>query len=155
MRPSYVQRFIDAFEALTPADLGTLEACFAEDARFVDPFNDVRGRPAIRAVFAHMFANCEDPRFLVDECVGDASPFYIHWQFRFGLPPRRRRITGVSRIEFTSDGLVSEHHDYWDPASQLYEDLPAIGHLFRALRRRLAAPAAEPTQKPPARPAAA
>lgn len=139
MRPTHVQRYIDVFEHLTPSTLQPLEDCFAEDARFVDPFNDVQGRPAIRAVFEHMFANCEDPRFAVDECLVDNNLAYLRWQFSFGNPASRRRIEGVSRVQFLPDGRVIEHCDYWDPASQLYENLPLLGNLFRALRKRLAA----------------
>ena len=140
MRPTHVQRYIDAFENLTPSTLQSLEDCFAEDARFVDPFNDVKGRRAVRTVFEHMFASCENPRFAVDECLLDDRLAYLRWQFSFGTPASRHHVEGVSRVQFSSDGRVVEHRDYWDPASQLYEELPVLGKLFRALRHRLAAP---------------
>ena len=140
MRPTHVQRYIDAFESLTPLTLQSLEDCFTEDARFVDPFNDVKGRRAVRTVFEHMFASCENPRFVVDECLVDDELAYLRWQFGFGTPASRRLVEGVSRVQFSPDGRVVEHRDYWDPASQIYETLPLLGRLFRALRKRLAAP---------------
>ena len=140
MNRNHVQRYIDAFEHLSPATLQPLEDCFAEHARFVDPFNDLRGKSSIRRVFEHMFASCEDPRFGVEESLVDDTVVYLRWHFSFGKAASRRRVEGVSRVQFTSDGLVSEHCDYWDPASQLYEELPVLGKLFRALRHRLAAP---------------
>jgi steroid delta-isomerase len=140
MNASHVQRYIQAFEHLSPATLGHLEDCFAERARFVDPFNDVHDRPAIRGVFEHMFASCDDPRFSVDECLGDDQLVYLRWQFSFGKAPERRVVHGVSRVQFADNGLVTEHRDYWDPARQLYEKIPFLGRLFRALRNRLAAP---------------
>jgi ketosteroid isomerase-like protein len=140
MNRNHVQCYIDAFEHLTPSTLQALEDCFAERAHFVDPFNDVRGRSSIRRVFEHMFASCEDPRFEVEECLGDDSLVYLRWHFSFGKAASRRRIQGVSRVQFTSDGLVSEHLDYWDSASQLYEEIPVLGNLFRVLRHRLTAP---------------
>jgi len=139
MNAPHVQRYIQAFEHLSPATLGPLEDCFAEHARFVDPFNDVHGRSAIRGVFEHMFVSCKDPRFSVDECLGDDSLVYLRWQFSFGDASARRLVHGVSRVRFARDGLVAEHRDYWDPASQLYEKVPFLGPLFRALRNRLAA----------------
>ena len=62
-----VQRVIAAFEALAPGDLDRLGEFYAEDARFKDPFNDVQGLPAVRAVFEHMFVALEAPRFVVTE----------------------------------------------------------------------------------------
>lgn len=150
MNPTYVQRYIDAFEGLTPSKLQSLEACFAEGARFVDPFNDVRGKPAIRSVFEHMFVSCEDPRFSVDECLSNDRLAYLRWHFSFGCPSARRSVQGVSRVQFSPDGRVTEHRDYWDPASQLYENLPVLGRLFRALRKHLAAPqSGDPGSKQP------
>ena len=144
-----MQRYIECFEGLEPTTLQALADCFTEQARFVDPFNDVRGCAGIRQVFEHMFATCEDPRFGVDECIGDGQLVYLRWRFNFGSPGSRRTVLGVSRVQFAPDGRVTEHRDYWDPASQLYETLPILGRLFRALRHRLGAPqnsAPKPTQ---------
>jgi hypothetical protein len=33
---------------------------------------------------------------------------------------------------------VRRHRDYWDAAEELYEKLPVIGVLMRAMRSRLA-----------------
>lgn len=140
MNQNHVQRYIEAFEHLTPSTLQQLEDCYAKRARFVDPFNDVRGKSSIRRVFEHMFAHCENPRFGVEESLGDDTLVYLRWHFSFGKAASRRHVQGVSRVQFTSDGLVSEHYDYWDPASQVYEKLPVLGKLFRALRHRLMAP---------------
>ena len=139
MKPTHVQRYIDVFESLTPLTLQSLEDCFAEDARFVDPFNDVRGHAAIRAVFAHMFEQCEQPVFRVGESVSGDGVAYLRWTFAFGPAGRRRTIEGVSRVSLDAAGLVEEHIDYWDPASQLYESIPFLGGLLRRLRRKLSA----------------
>ncbi len=48
-------------------------------------------------------------------------------------------IEGVSRIEFSAEGLVTEHIDYWDPVEYIYQKLPVIGSLFRWLKLRLSA----------------
>ncbi len=139
MKAPHVQHYVDCFEQLTPATLGALTQCFAERARFVDPFNDVTGRAAIGAVFEHMFATCDEPRFRVSEQIGGDRQCYLRWNFDFGAGSKRRVIEGVSRVVFDDQGLVLEHVDYWDPARQLYETIPLLGPLLRALRRRLSA----------------
>jgi steroid delta-isomerase len=132
-----VERYIEAFEGLRPDTLDALLVLFDDQARFVDPFNDVRGQSAIRAVFSHMFEQCERPRFRVNEQLGDAGVWYLHWTFTFGRSGHERRIVGVSRVVFGPDGRVREHIDFWDPARQIYESIPLLGRLLRALRRRL------------------
>lgn len=140
-----VTRYVAFFETLSPASLGRLGEVFDDDARFVDPFNDVRGQAAIRGVFEHMFATCADPRFFVDERCQSAGACYLRWHFEYGPSARRRRIDGVSRVQFGAHGRAVDHRDYWDAAGQLYEQIPLVGWLLRRLRRRLGARPIHPT----------
>ena len=83
---------------------------------------------------------CLGPRFGVEESFGDDTLVYLRWHFGSDKAASRRRVLGVSRVQFASDGLVSGHRDYRDPASRLYEKLPLWGQLLRSLHNRLAAP---------------
>lgn len=137
---SALKRYADFFAGLQPEDLDRLDTVFVEEARFKDPFNDVTGLAGIRAVFAHMYANCTMARFEVLECIGEAPVGYIRWRFHFQLNREKApRVTveGVSRMNFADDGRVIEHIDYWDAAGELYTQFPLIGGLMRWLRRRL------------------
>lgn len=127
------------FSRLTPLRLAELDQLFAMDARFKDPFNDVRGIAAIRQVFEHMFATVDEPRFVVLDQACSERVGYLYWQFRFRSGEQQRTITGTSRVSFDAQGLVVEHVDFWDPAEQFYESVPLLGGLMRWLRRRLSA----------------
>ena len=138
----HLQRYIALFQNLREEDLALFKDVFAPDARFKDPFNDVRGVPAIQSVFRHMFDVCLEPRFEVhDWAVGERGA-YLHWTFYFSLrkrPQREHGIEGMSRVSFDAEGLVCEHIDYWDAAGALYERLPIVGALLRRLRAAFAA----------------
>jgi steroid Delta-isomerase len=137
-------RYCALFASLSPQDLPRLGEYFAADARFKDPFNDVRGVSAVQAVFAHMFAVTDGPRFEILEQSASDSTGFVRWRFRFvsrGRPHLTREIEGVSRVLFGADGRVAEHIDYWDPAEFIYDGLPLIGPVLRLVRRRLGAKA--------------
>ena len=127
------------FEQLGPGDLDRLADWFTADARFQDPFNDVRGPAAIRRVFEHMFRTCQEPAFQVLEQEGSGSVVYLRWLFTFVAGGRERCIEGVSRVQFTDHGRVSEHRDYWDPVAGIYRDLPLLGPVLRWVTGRLSA----------------
>lgn len=134
---------IDFYETLTIDDLGRLETIYAPDARFKDPFNDVHGVPAIAAVFRHMFATVDAPRFAVLGKFISGNETMLRWRFSFmtrGFSARALSFVGTTHLRFADDGRVVEHCDFWDPAEALYEHLPLIGMLMRTLRRRLRAP---------------
>lgn len=132
-------RVVEFFERLQPADLARLETLYTEDAGFKDPFNQVRGLPAIRAIFEHMFATLEQPRFVILDVVVQDAQCFLTWDFRFVLKRLGRGeqcIHGGSHLRFAHDGRVMFHRDYWDAAEELYEKLPLIGGLMRWLKRR-------------------
>jgi ketosteroid isomerase-like protein len=128
------------FESLTPGNLGQLEAFYSADARFKDPFNDVRGVPAITQIFKHMFVALHEPRFVVTQQIVDGAQAFLVWEFRFRFKRfdtvTEQVIHGGSHLTLTEDGRISEHRDYWDAAEELYEKLPGLGALMRWLKRR-------------------
>lgn len=137
--PSPAARLARFYETLTPASLASLGEFYAADARFKDPFNEVVGVPAIRRIFEHMFASTDAPRFVVTERVEQGDQAMLGWEFHFGLRGRALTVRGVTHLRFDAEGRVALHRDYWDAAEELYEKLPVLGGLMRALRRRLTA----------------
>ncbi len=133
-----LDRYASAFETLKPDSLPALMALFAPDGRFVDPFNDARGRPAIEAVFRHMFASVAGPRFEVLHSVVDGPVGYLKWRFTGEVRGRAVDIRGLSEVTFDAAGLVTSHVDYWDAATNVYERVPVLGWVLRRLRRRIA-----------------
>ena len=131
------------YENLGVADVEHFGAFYAEDAYFKDPFNEVRGLPAIQRIFAHMFRQVDAPRFRVEERIVADNGVVLAWTFHF----RSRRLAGggdqvmrgVSHLRFDAVGKVIYHRDYWDAAEELYMKLPAVGCLMRGLRRMIAA----------------
>ena len=138
-----LERLIDFYENLTPASLPRFAEFYSADARFRDPFNDVRGIEAVTGIFAHMFRSVEEPRFVVTDQVADAGGALLLWEFHFrarlGWQLRPQVIHGSSHLKFAADGRICHHRDYWDASEELFMKLPLIGGLLRWLSCRLAA----------------
>jgi len=137
--PAAVDRLADFYETLSIATLQQLDALYAAEARFKDPFNEVLGVVAIRRIFEHMFESVDAPRFVVTTRIVDGDQGMLGWNFHLRVRGRDIVVRGVSHLRFAGDGKVVRHRDYWDPAEDLYAHLPLIGSLMRALRRKLSA----------------
>ncbi|WP_291591368.1 nuclear transport factor 2 family protein [Comamonas sp. UBA7528] len=133
-----VQRLVQLYETLTPANIQQLGACYAADAHFKDPFNDVSGVPAITRIFEHMFVSLQDPRFVVTQKLVQGQQAFLAWEFHFRLrrwrPDTAQCINGATLLTLDAQGRVSMHRDYWDTAEELYVKLPLLGGLMRWLR---------------------
>ena len=86
-----------------------------------------------------MFATTEAPRFEVTDCIEQGGQAMLGWTFHFALRGRALTVRGVTHLRFDADDRVTLHRDYWDAAEELYEKLPLLGGLMRAVRRRLRA----------------
>jgi ketosteroid isomerase-like protein len=136
-----VERTVQLFDHFGPADVERLGEFYRADARFKDPFNEVQGVPAIQAVFRHMFATLDAPRFVVKDVIVQGHQCFLSWDFLFRMrrfDRREQTVRGATHLLFDDTGRIELHRDYWDAAEELYEKLPVVGALMRWLRRRAA-----------------
>jgi len=136
---AFLQALSDWYQHLTPASIGRLAEFYAADARFIDPFNDVRGVPAIEKIFRHMFTQVEAPKFTVTGHYAGQGGAMLVWVFSFVMAGKAVSLEGASRLEFDAEGKICLHRDYWDPAASIFTRIPVLGVLIRWLYRRLAA----------------
>jgi len=137
---SAVTAYVSFYESLTPESVGQLDELCAPDVRFRDPFNDVTGIAAYRAILAGMFEHLSAPNFEVGDRALSGRVAYLRWTFTFtpkkgGVP---WRIEGMSEVHFDQRGRVAVHLDHWDSGSQFYGRLPLLRSLIGFVRRRLA-----------------
>ena len=135
-----VDRIVQTFQTLTLAGVETLDAIYAPEARFKDPFNDVQGLSEIQRIFRHMYLTLENPRFLITERIVQGPQCFLTWEFHFGFkrfkPGQAQCILGGSHLVLDASGRITQHRDYWDAAEELYEKLPVLGGFMRWLKRQ-------------------
>ena len=135
-----VDRIVKAFQTLAPAGLDVLDAIYAPDARFKDPFNDVQGVAEIQRIFRHMYVALENPHFVITGRIVQDNQCFLAWEFHFGFrrfkQGQAQCIVGGSHLVLNQEGRITLHRDYWDAAEELYEKLPVLGSLMRWLKRR-------------------
>jgi steroid delta-isomerase len=135
-------RIVAFFESIAPADVARIGELYAADAYFRDPFNEVRGVAAIARVYAHMFTQLDECRFVITETIAEGESALLIWDFTFRSrrwrPREVQAIHGATHLKLTGEGKIAYHRDYWDAAGELYAKLPLIGPVLRFLRRTLA-----------------
>ncbi len=140
MMNTAVDRIVEAFQTLTPTGVDALDAIYAPDARFKDPFNEVQGVAEIQRIFRHMFVTLDNPRFVVTGRIVQGAQCFLTWEFRFAFrrfkQGQAQCILGGSHLQLNDAGRITLHRDYWDAAEELYEKIPLVGSLMRWLKRR-------------------
>ena len=143
MNPSTIDSLISFYENISPQSIAEFSRYYAQDACFKDPFNEVRGLPAIERIFTHMFEQVAKPRFVIVDRIVDDHGAVLIWEFhcrvKLSGSSRPQLMRGASHLKFDADGKVNWHRDYWDAAEELYAKLPVIGWLMRRLQKSLSA----------------
>lgn len=136
---SAVTRFQAAFQALRHDTLGLLDEIYAEDVVFEDPLHRVVGRGALRDYFARMYEGVDAIAFEFGEVLeapGQAMlTWTMHMTHRRLRPGEELALPGASHIRFGA--RVHYHRDYFDAGAMLYERLPLLGGIVRAVRARV------------------
>ena len=128
--------YVEAFTALTPDNVERLYDLVANDVFFTDPFNVIHGKDGFRRIFDHMFETCNDPRFTVSDVAHSATASYLRWQMTGKLknwPYTNLLFEGMTEVHVNPQGLICQHIDHWDSASQLMCHLPIIGTVIRPI----------------------
>jgi steroid delta-isomerase len=110
--------------------LDDIDALYAPDTRFVDPFNDVQGREHFKRVMRNLNTRLKEMRFDDLELVGAEPHFMLSWNCtivsRLGLSIRARGVTEIRSI----DGQVTFHQDHWDAFGSIAGSIPGVGAIY-------------------------
>lgn len=152
-----LEAYAKAFENLTADNYASsLSPLLSPDISFQDPFNKVNGVESVLKVFAHMFANLENPKFEVFHVMVQPARIeptnspdvqeltgFLHWRFRFSLERFNAPIEfdGLSKVTFDTQGRINHHIDFWDPSEVVYDKVPVLNWLLKKVRRKLSASA--------------
>lgn len=140
------RRAVERFEGLlsdfkAPDFASRIRQVYAEDLYFDDTLRTVRRLDELEAYLTGSADAVEVGRVaFLDRAVANGS-YYFRWEMTLQFKKLRRgkltRSLGMSHVRFDAEGRVVLHQDYWDSASGLFEHVPVMGGLIRAVKKRL------------------
>lgn len=137
-----IERLRRFFDDVTPETVRSMAGeVYAPDAYFNDTLKTIRGGEAIEAYFLKTAQNAASVRVEFVNIARDGDDFYFRWRMTMrvdALEGGEPLVSwGVTHFRFDEAGRVTIHQDFWDSAGGLYEYIPVIGGLLRAIRARL------------------
>jgi len=132
-------RFMEVYQALRHDNLDLLGEVYDAQVVFEDPLHRVEGLDALTAYFERMYAGVESIRFEFGDVVEGRGQAMLTWTMYMQHRRLRRGeqldLPGATHIRFGRK--VDYHRDYFDAGALLYERLPLLGGVVRAIRRRV------------------
>ena len=124
-------------EGLTVEKLHHFPEHVAPDVKFKDPFHDTSGLSRMHGIFKKLFDKVKEMEFAIINHAISGRVVLFQWRLSGILYGRSWTVEGMTRITFNDEEKVTQHLEYWDAASQVYEQFPVIGPLLRFFRRRI------------------
>ncbi len=137
--PSMVERFKRLYHSLTKDNRDLVEEVYADELHFEDPFHAIDGLKPFRNYLARLYAGVTSCRFSFHDEAVQGNVAILMWTMEL----RHRRLNhgrlivvpGASCLRSHADRVVY-HRDYLDAGALLYEQLPLLGSVIRAVKRQ-------------------
>ena len=139
--PAWLSNFINIYQQLNTENLDLLNEIYAQDIEFSDPMHKIVGLENLHDYFANLYTNLSSCDFMINEtlCEGDGAAIYWSMEFSHKQLNKGKPVTveGHSHIKGTQ-GKVYFHRDYIDVGAMLYEHIPVVGKVIKAIKARAA-----------------
>lgn len=134
-----IERFKSAFNELHPGVEMGLRQIYAPSIIFEDPAHRVEGLDALEAYFENLNAGLVTGRFEFAPATVTPGSAFLPWRMTLNLrrPKLLIEVDGISHLIF-DQGQITHQRDYFDLGQLLYERIPILGAVVRAIRRRFA-----------------
>jgi limonene-1,2-epoxide hydrolase len=137
---------VERFEAFI-ADLSTgtiksrIREVYAPKLFFNDTLKTIRDVDELEKYFLASDDAMAAYGLKVEQTISTPEGVFVRWRmdvtFRRFHKGEVQSSIGISHVRFDKDGRVIYHQDYWDSGSNLYEKIPVLGAMIRAVKRRL------------------
>ncbi|MCK7595379.1 nuclear transport factor 2 family protein [Pseudomarimonas salicorniae] len=138
-----LERFATFFSSFTPDRVERLvPQTYADAVYFNDTLKSVRGRAPLILYLSESAEAVEDCRVeIVSSTPVQPGEFIVRWKMMIRFKRFRRGVEtwtiGASHLRFDAEGRVIYHQDYWNAADGLFQHIPVLGWMIRAIKRRL------------------
>ncbi len=137
-----VARFSRFFSVLTPESVRRdLRSVYAADVYFNDTLKEIEGVDRLEPYLIRTAEAVESCAVDILDMSSSRGDFYFRWAMRIQFKKFRKgevqTSIGITHIRFNQEGKVIFHQDYWDAAANLFEKIPVLGGIIRAIKNRL------------------
>jgi len=145
MSDPLMRQVLTLYERFDPALIAALDQIYHTDVVFEDPVHRVQGVIELRRYFSRLVRGLDECRFEFTDVLeqsgsdGEPSQAVLLWIMHYRHPKLRGgkllTLAGSSHLKYSDRVLY--HRDYFDVGAMLYEQLPLLGGIIRAIKRRL------------------
>jgi hypothetical protein len=130
-----------AFKDFTGDQDDVLESFYAKKIVFCDPVKKISGLPALKKYYRHVYSNVDSIQFKFSRFIESENTVVGEWVMTLKVKSlnwsKPFEVSGCSVFEFDEKNQVTFHRDYLDLGEMVYEKIPVLGLLVKAIKAKL------------------
>lgn len=131
----------ELYQCLNVSNLHLLKEVYSVDVDFVDPFHRIQGLDNLTEYFRRLYSKADSVDFQFNSDIFGESCRVLEWVMKLQITvfrkPRLITVSGCSVLHIDEEGKICRHQDYFDAGAMLYEHLPLVGLILKAVKGRL------------------
>lgn len=138
-----IEKFTSFYRDLGSMNLADLDTIYRDDVVFVDPIAKHEGISSVHAYFERLLDNAEDCRFDIAQphfSTTQGQSCILEWTMSYRTSSLNKGdnilVDGVTLLKFEGE-KICYHRDYYDLGQMVYEQIPILGRLVKAVKKRL------------------
>ena len=136
-----VERFKTLFHELNANNchLSMFEHVYSNEVSFTDSFHNIYGVANLHHYCQNLYQNVNHCRFTFEHELVQHGSAFLTWNMNFSHPRLKSgadiKVDGCTQLKFSDK--IHYHRDYFDAGQMLYENVPLVGNVVRAIKARL------------------
>jgi len=139
-RQNTLEKLKEFYRHLDSAALSKLADIYHQQTVLIDPVGRHAGIDALRNYFEKLLAQTQHCRFDIQQTLTDGEETVLIWKMFYAHPRiskgKERVLEGSSHLRFSENRVIYQR-DYYDLGAMLYEHVPVLGSVVKALKSRL------------------
>ncbi|HEY7866350.1 MAG TPA: nuclear transport factor 2 family protein [Psychromonas sp.] len=140
MTTAVIDDFCRIYQGLDKNNLTRLGLVYSENINFIDALHNLKGLDQLTAYFSHLYGNLLYCNFNIEEVIQEEGQASIIWTMKYAHPKINKGdpilVNGCSHLKFNEK--IYYHRDFLDMRQMLYEQLPLLGSVIRAVKNKVA-----------------
>jgi len=138
---STLEKLNTFYRHLDTAQLAKLPEIYHRQAVLVDPVGRHEGIDTLRLYFEQLLAQTHYCRFDIQHQLSTDDETMLFWRMIYSHPRLKKGkelvLDGNSHLRFSENRVIYQR-DYYDLGAMLYEHIPLLGRVVKAVKSRLA-----------------
>ena len=138
-RPACINKLMAHFETMNVDSVDGLDEIYHPNIHFQDPIHEIKGLGALTTYFSHLNKNLVSGHFDFKGVDRAGQRYFFEWVMTVKTKRPKKTIVlhGMTKVEIDGERII-RHRDYFDLGEMVYEHVPLLRGLVRAVKKRLA-----------------